>query len=478
MGFTSIIFLFYFLPVVLLLFFAAPGKLKFPILLGVSYLFYLWGSPTGIAVLLLATVMDYLFGKAIYGAGDQKRKKLLIALSVTLNILVLVYFKYTNFFIGEINRLLGSLELAAISWKVVIFPVGISFITFHRISYLVDIYYGKTAPARNIFDYALYLVMFPKITMGPIVRYEEIAEQLKKPQFTFEDIFEGSIRICVGIAKKVLLADPLGNVVNAIFSMDISSLTVGYAWLGVVSHSFQIYFDFAGYTDIAIGIGRMMGFTLPENFYRPYCVGNFTEHWKRWHISMVKWFREYLYIPMGGNRVSTLNTYRNLWAVFILSGFWHGANWTYLAWGIYNGLFIFLERLYLLKMLKRLPMPLQVLQFYMFLLVGHALFRCATITEAFRYIHRMFDVTAIGAIKSPVLLTNLIGNRELFVFLACVLLCFFPERYLDRIRALIATRLSERSITGLKIAGACVLVVFSLMAMINNSFSPFIYFRF
>ncbi len=476
MGFTTITFLFYFLPLILIAYFAVPARFKVPLLLAGSYFFYFWGSPTGAVVLLLATVIDYLFGMAIHGA--DKRKKLLLGISVTFNILVLVYFKYTNFFIGEANRILGGMDLSTISWSVVIFPVGISFITFHRISYLVDIYYGKAEPAKNILSYALYLAMFPKVTQGPIVRYQDIASQIAKPRYNLDDIFEGSIRICVGLAKKVLLADPLGAVVNSIFSMDISSLTVGYAWLGVICHSFQIYLDFAGYSDIAIGIGRMMGFKLPENFNRPYCVESFTEHWKRWHISMVVWFREYLYIPLGGNRVSKWKTYRNLWVVFILSGFWHGANWTYLAWGFYNGLFIFLERLYLIRFMKRWPAPLKIAQFYMFLVIGHAFFRCTSITGAFRHIGRMFDVTAIGAIKSPVLLANLMGNREMFVFLVCVLICFLPQRVIEWFRSMLESRVSPRGITRLKIAGAFILVVLSLMSLVNNSFSPFIYFRF
>jgi alginate O-acetyltransferase complex protein AlgI len=478
MGFTTIIFLLYFLPLVLIVYYAVPGKFKISLLLAVSYLFYLWGSPTGAVVLLLATVIDYLFGKAIHGAEQQKKKKLLLGISVTLNILVLVYFKYTNFFIGEANRLLGSLDLSTISWTVVIFPVGISFITFHRISYLVDIYYGKVEPAHNIMTYALYLAMFPKLTQGPVVRYQDIAEQIAKPRYTFDDIFEGSIRICTGLSKKVLLADPMGSVVNSIFSMDIASLTVGYAWLGVICHSFQIYLDFAGYSDIAIGIGRMMGFTFPENFNRPYIVENFTEHWKRWHMSMVRWFLEYLYIPLGGNREGKLKTYRNLWIVFILSGFWHGANWTYLTWGIYNGLFIFLERLFLIRIMKRVPTVLKVAQFYILLIIGHALFRSETITGAFRYIHRMFDVTAIGAVKSPVLLANLLGNREMFVLAACFLICFFPEKPYERIRLMMTTRIGTQGITRLRIAAACILFLLSLISLINNSFSPFIYFRF
>jgi alginate O-acetyltransferase complex protein AlgI len=478
MGYTTITFLLYFLPVILAAYYLVPGKYKIPLLLASSYLFYLWGSPTGAAILLVATAVDYVFGKAIHGAKEQRMKKLLLGISVTFNILILFYFKYTNFFVGEANRLLGSLDLSAIPWTSVVFPVGISFITFHKISYLVDIYYGRVQPADRFTTYAVYLAMFPKLTQGPITRYHTISEQLTKPKYTFDDIFEGSIRFCTGLAKKVLLADPIGSVANPILNMDIASLTVGYAWLGIISYSFQLYFDFSGYTDMAIGLGRMMGFTIPENFNRPYNVENFTEHWKRWHISMVNWFREYLYIPLGGNRVGKLKTYRNLWLVFILSGFWHGANWTYLAWGIYNGLFMFLDRIFLIKLMKRVPTVLKVAQFYILLIIGHVFFRSETITGAFRYIHRMFDVTAIGAVKSDILLANLMGNREIFVMAVSFLICFFPEKPYERLRIMMATRLSQEGLTRLRIAAACILFFLSLISLINNSFSPFIYFRF
>ena len=395
-----------------------------------------------------------------------------------VNILVLFYFKYMNFFIGELNRALTFLDLTAIHWTAVIFPVGISFITFNKISYLVDIYYGRVEPAKSLTAYALYLAMFPKLTQGPIVRYHTIAKQIAKPAFTLDDIFEGSMRFCTGLAKKVLLADPMSAVANSIFSMDISSLTVGYAWLGAVCYSFQIYFDFSGYSDMAIGIGRMLGFTIPENFNRPFYSLNFTDHWKRWHMTLVNWFREYLYIPLGGNRAGKFKTYRNLWIVFIVSGFWHGANWTYIVWGIYNGLFMFLDRLFLIEKMKRLPAAVNMSIFYLLLLIGYVFFRSDTLTGAIWHIHRMFDVTAIGAIQSPVTWASLIGNREIFVMAVCVLICFFPQPIVDRCRTSLASRVSAKGITSLRICAACILFVLSLISLINNSFSPFIYFRF
>ncbi len=478
MGFSTVTFLFYFLPLILIAYCAVPAKYKIPLLLAGSYLFYFWGSPTGAAVLLLGTVIDYLFGSAIHRAERAKMKKTLLAASVTINILILFYFKYSNFFVGEINRALTFFGASSVPWTAVIFPVGISFITFHKISYLVDIYYGRVAPAESFTTYAIYLAMFPKLTQGPIVRYHTISEQLTTPKYSLDNMFEGSIRFCVGLSKKVLLADPMGAVANPILSMDISSLTVGYAWLGIVCYSFQLFFDFSGYTDMAIGIGRILGFTIPENFNRPFYSQSFTEHWTRWHITLSNFFLEYVYIPLGGNRVGTLKTYRNLWIVFLVSGLWHGANWTYLAWGFYNGLFIFLDRIVLIRLLKRVPVPLKIALFYMLLLVGYALFRSETITGAFLYIQRMFDFTAIGAINSPFLLSKLIGNRELFVMAVSLLICFFPQPAIEKCRLLITSRISGTGIVRLKIAAACLIFVLSLISLINNSFSPFIYFRF
>ncbi len=478
MSFSSIQFIFYFLPAFLIFYFLVPRKMKYPVLLGASCLIYLWGSPTGAALLIPATVMDYILGRAIHGAGTRQLKKLLLGISVTINVLILIYFKYSNFFIGEVNRLLSFFGAEAIPWTTVIFSVGISFITFHKISYLVDIYYGKVKPADSLAAYALYLVMFPKIALGPIVLYHDMEEQLSRPRITPEGVFEGGIRFCVGLARKVLLADPMGAVADQVFRMEFHSITVGFAWLGIVCYSFQLYFDFAGYTDMAIGIGRMIGIRIPENFNRPFYSRNFTEHWKRWHITLGNFFREYLYIPLGGNRASKFITYRNLWIVFIVSGLWHGANWTYIVWGIYNGFFMFIDRLFLLKVLNRLPKFLTISFFYVGLLVGYVFFRSETIGDAAFYIHRMFDVTAIGAIESNQLLTQLVGNREWFVIVVSLLICFFPDTLYESMKSTASTKIPPSGIIALKTAGATLLFILSVISIINNSFSPFIYFRF
>ena len=478
MGFSTITFLFYFLPLTLAAYFAAPARFRVPVLLAASYVFYAWGSPTGALVIFLATIMDYLFGIAIHRAGSTRSKKAILAAGIAANIAILFYFKYSNFFVGEINRALSFCGAGVIPWTAVIFPVGISFVTFHKISYLVDIYYGRAVPGGSFVSYALYLVMFPKLAQGPIVRYHTMADQLAGPRCTIDDVYQGSIRFCVGLAKKVLLADPMGAVANPIFAMDISNLTVGYAWLGIIAYTMQIYLDFSGYSDMAIGVGRILGFRIPENFNRPYYSQNFTEHWRRWHITLGAFFREYLYIPLGGNREGTVKTYRNLWIVFIVTGFWHGANWTYIIWGFYHGFFIFIERLFLVEKMKKLPVAMKIAIFYFFLCIGFVIFRSETIAGAFRYIHRMFDVSAIGNVYSPFLPANLIGNREMFVMAICLLICFFPQSILDRLGSMLNARVSGKGIDRLRAAAACLLFALSLISLINNSFSPFIYFRF
>ncbi|OHD66427.1 MAG: hypothetical protein A2176_06785 [Spirochaetes bacterium RBG_13_51_14] len=478
MGFTSIIFLFYFLPLVILFHAAAPKKIRSLFFLASSYLFYLWGSPTGAVILFASSIVDYLLAGSIGRTRRPGTKKLLLGLSVSINIIILIYFKYANFFIGEINGVLNLLNMAAIPWKDVIFPLGISFITFHKISYLTDIYYGTAKPAESFTAYALYLAMFPKLLQGPIMRYNTISGEIVSHAGTLDSMFQGCIRFCVGLAKKVLIADALGHVVDAIFRLDSSSLTVGLSWIGVVFYSFQIYFDFTGYTDMAIGIGRMFGFTFTENFNRPYISQTFTEYWRRWHITLGNWFREYLYIPLGGNRAGRFNTYRNLWIVFIVTGLWHGANWTFIIWGLFHGLFIFLDRIFWLKITKRIPVALNIALTYFLLLVGWVFFRSDTIGGALYYLGRMFDFTKINNMPTTIMPASIIGNREIFVVVLAAILSFFPDSWFVQIKDAAAVRMSEGLITGLKAVSAAVLFVLSLVSIINSSFNPFIYFRF
>ena len=298
-----------------------------------SLLFYSWGSPIGILVLLASCIIDYSATIIISRSNSRLTRTYIAGFAIVMNICVLGYFKYINFIIAEFNRLITNIELQPVSLTTVLFPVGISFFTFKKISYITDRVRGTAAAPKSFIDYLLYVTFFPQIMAGPIVKYHEMFEQIQRRAANLDLIYQGLFRFSVGLGKKVLIADMLGATANQVFSLNPLSLSAGYAWLGAVCYTFQIYFDFAGYSDMAIGLGNMMGFTCGENFNVPYISRNITEFWQRWHISLSAWMREYLYIPLGGNRVTKLRIYVNLWIVFLVSGLWHGAKTGLLLFG-------------------------------------------------------------------------------------------------------------------------------------------------
>ncbi|MBN2078703.1 MAG: MBOAT family protein [Spirochaetes bacterium] len=478
MGFSSITFLFYFLPAAILAYFVVPRGSRRILLLAASYAFYLWGSPIGAAILIVSTVLDFILARAMLAADAGKSRKLLLASAVSINVAILFYYKYSNFFIGEFNNALAHFHVTAVPWTAVVFPLGISFITFHKISYLVDIYNGTAPPTRRLADYALYLALFPKLLQGPIMRYGPLAKEIAKPESGLGNAFEGAVRFCVGLGKKVLIADVLGPVVDRIFLLESQSLTVGYAWIGAIFYTFQIYFDFSGYTDMAIGIGRILGFSFTENFNRPYISRNFTEFWRRWHITLGAWFREYLYIPLGGNRAGAARTYLNLWIVFFVSGLWHGANWTFIVWGLFHGFFMFLDRVFWIEKSKKLPAALNIVTTFLLLVVGWVFFRSDTIGGAFAYLGRMFEFWNIHAIETTVLPAQLVGNREAFILVFAAAVSFFPDGWWQALRNAARIRVREWGLTAMKAFAAFLLLLLSAISLLNNSFSPFIYFRF
>jgi len=283
--------------------------------------------------------------------SSGKKKKLLTAISVMLNVGLLAYFKYANFFVENINEVLAAIGIEQIKWTAVTLPIGISFFTFQKMTYAVDVYRGVYHPLKKPTDFALYILMFPQLIAGPIVRFNEIANQIEDRSWNENNNnrLTGFFRFTVGLAKKVLIANVLGEQVDLIFGLGQLEFNTVTAWIGIVAYAFQIYFDFSGYSDMAIGIGRMIGFDFPENFNNPYISRNITEFWRRWHITLGRWMRDYLYIPLGGNRVSTMRLYFNLWVVFLISGLWHGAAWNFVIWGAFHGLFLVMDKLFLLK---------------------------------------------------------------------------------------------------------------------------------
>jgi alginate O-acetyltransferase complex protein AlgI len=342
MVFSSSLFLLYFLPVFLLIYYLAARPLKNIVLLVGSILFYAWGAPKFIFVLLGTTLLDFILVQWMDKTNRGYWRKIMLCISVGLNVGLLFYFKYCNFFIESLNTLLGITGQGQIKLLQVIMPIGISFYTFETITYVVDVYRRVHKPLTNFWDYQTYIILFPKLIAGPIIRYHDIADSItnRSAQENIDNKLTGFYRFCLGLSKKVLVANAVGAYADDVFGTNITLQSGTTAWLGLLCYTMQIYFDFSGYSDMAIGLGKMMGFTFPENFNNPYTSQSITEFWRRWHITLGAWMRNYLYIPLGGNRVSNLRLYFNLWIVFLASGLWHGASWNFIIWGAYHGAFL------------------------------------------------------------------------------------------------------------------------------------------
>src|SRR3984957_349801 len=353
MLFSSILFLLFFLPAFLITYYIADKKYKNIVILAFSIFFYSWGAPRFIFVILCTTLLDFYLVKLMNQSANRLHRRLMLTLSVSVNLGLLFYFKYSNFFIDNVNRFLyHTIGHGHINWVKLILPLGISFYTFETITYVVDVYRKVHKPLDKFWDYLLYILLFPKLIAGPIIRYHEIADQIndRSANDTIDDKLTGFYRFIIGLSKKVLIANQLGLQADIIFSSNYHTLNSGIAWIGALAYTFQIYFDFSGYSDMALGLGRMMGFKFPENFNNPYISQSITEFWRRWHISLGNWMRNYLYIPLGGNRVkSSSRLYFNLWIVFIASGLWHGASWNFVIWGAWHGTFLVMERIFLNK---------------------------------------------------------------------------------------------------------------------------------
>lgn len=482
MVFSSIIFLFFFLPLTLLLNILVHRRLRNTMLLAVSLVFYAWGEGAYVLLMLGCITLNYLFGLLIDRARTEKGQKALLAMVVVLNLLPLVYFKYSVFVLENIARLLGLLHVDhALTLDPVPLPIGISFFTFHALSYVVDVYRKTVTPQKNFLDMGLYIALFPQLVAGPIVRYHDISPQLKNRSVNVEDFALGVERFVFGLGKKVLLANPMGAMADQIFSLQIGELSSPAAWLGILCYSLQIYFDFSGYSDMAIGLARMFGFHLLENFNYPYISCSIREFWRRWHISLSNWFRDYLYIPLGGNRKGSFRTGLNLVTVFFLCGFWHGASWNFIIWGLIYGFFLVLERGRLGEMLSRMPVMVQRLYTLLVVVNAWVFFRAETLEHAIRYLGVMYGINAAPSIY-PLVAINL--DLEFSTTLALAMLLSVPvypalEKYLQRIR--------DTAVAGQGLAVAAPLVrlgllglllLFSSMNLATGAYNPFIYFRF
>ena len=469
MVFSSLLFLFRFLPAVLILYYIAPRKLRNVILLLFSLFFYAWGEPKYVFLMLFTITMDFCIGKGIDKAkkeGNQKKAKRFLMISILVDLSILGFFKYADFLIGTVNTLTG----AGIPLLGIPLPIGISFFTFQILSYVIDLYRGRYPVQKNILNLALYISFFPQLIAGPIVRYVDIDRQLESRTHSTQKAMEGIRRFLYGLGKKVLIANVLGQCVGSIYAMELSEVTGAFAWLAAGMYMLQIYYDFSGYSDMAIGLGKLFGFDFPENFNYPYLSKSVQEFWRRWHISLGTWFREYLYFPLGGSRKGAVRTYVNLMIVFLVTGLWHGAGMPFVLWGVYYGVLQVIERLGFKKILGKYPV---IGWSYTFLaaLFGWVLFRADTFAQAGGMMVRM--ICPWKYLQTDVLLQNIVDHRAFVMLIVGLLGCGFIQKIWQRIPG---TKRWKYSIG--EAVWCAILGVLSLAALAGNTYNPFIYFRF
>ena len=470
MVFSSHLFLFYYLPVTLLLYYAMPRRGKHFVLALLSYLFYGWANPLFVVLLLTSTTIDYVCGLVIgkwAGPTQQRSRRLALVVSVCSNLLLLGFFKYFNFASENINALADVLDASWLRLDLalrVTLPLGISFYTFQSMSYTIDVYRGRVAPLRNFVDFACYVSMFPQLVAGPIIRFSEVADQLLERDHTLAKFARGIAFLSVGLAKKILLANPCGQVADLTF--EAANVMALDAWFGVTAYAFQIYFDFSAYSDMAIGLGLMLGFVFPKNFDSPYQAKSITEFWHRWHISLSSWLRDYLYIPLGGNRRGPTRTYINLAIVMLLGGLWHGAAWNFLVWGGLHGLLLAYERLRRSQP-SRLPGALRMATTFAIVLVTWVFFRADDLPSAITYLGSM-----VGAVE-PASAARLLGGilyqpYYLLTFVAAAIVTWTAPQTWDW----------TRQLTPARALGTVILLATSVAVLSTQAYNPFIYFIF
>ncbi len=453
MLFSSPTFLFLFLPLVLLFYFTLGKKFPNFILIIASLVFYFWGEPSFIFVLLTTVLLNFSLGLMIQNSTNLQFKRVFLIWSIILNVGLLFFYKYRAF------------------PSAIVVPLAISFFTFHAISYNVDIFREKSKAQKNPLTLLLYFLFFPHLLAGPIVRYYSIADQLKKRIIYFDDFRFGIERFIFGLAKKVLIADKLSPVVNEIFSIPTDHLGTPVAWVGIICFALQIYFDFSGYSDMAIGLARMFGFTFPENFNYPYVSTSITEFWRRWHITLSNWFRDYVYIPLGGSRINAFKRYFNLWTVFILVGIWHGASWNFVVWGIIQAGFLSLERFNNGFLFNHLWRPFKHIYALMAIIIGWVFFRADNLTDAIAFLQVLFGLRKEGIIFQPV--SYFLQMDKVVIILAAVI-CSVPiSHYLKR-----AGSRFEMGFRFVKLVGLTGLLILISAAVATQTYNPFLYFRF
>lgn len=489
MVFSSNVFLLYFMPVFFLVYFLMPKQTRNYVLLFASVLFYAYGAPEFVIQLVLSTIANFFIVKQMCRTEKLVRKKLLCALSIVISLGLLLYYKYGNFTMENINALLGLAGRPTLTWTRILLPIGISFFSFQSVTYTLDVYRGINKPMEKLSDFVLYIMMFPQLIAGPIIRYCDVADQIRERQSTLDDRLQGFYRFVIGLCKKILIADVIGAEVDAVLepsnfallSVDqlneiasrIATLDSGTAWIVAIAYTFQIYFDFAGYSDMAIGLGRIMGFRFPENFDNPYNSASITEFWRRWHITLGSFIRNYLYIPLGGNRVKHKSRmYFNLWLCFLISGLWHGASWNFIVWGALHGIFICADKLFLTKLMQKLGRIPSVVLTFLTVCIIWVFFRVERIDFAWMFIQRMFAFDF-----API---SFSANSQLYVTM--IVAAFFSFFTLSKFGLKMQEKVYFSEFSNKKhIVAWCLAAfafVFCIAALNASDFSPFIYFRF
>jgi alginate O-acetyltransferase complex protein AlgI len=475
MVFSSAIFLFLFLPLALGVYFVAPRTLRNAALLAISLFFYAWGEKGYVLLMTASILMNYGLGRWIETRRGRNGERLLLASAIAMNLILLLHFKYANFLVSNVNEFLQGPGLEPMHWRPVHLPIGISFFTFEAIAYLIDIRRGQTTAQRNIVNFGLFMTLFPHLIAGPVVRYRDLANAIEGRSIQSDRFASGIRRFLIGLAKKVLLANTLGMTADEMFLAAPGELAASAAWLGAICYALHIYFDFSGYSDMAIGLGRMFGFELCENFRYPYIADSITDFWRRWHISLSTWFRDYLYIPLGGNRKGPARTAVNLFAVFVLCGLWHGASWTFLVWGLFHGLFLSLERLGLGRLLERVPPVLRHVYALLAVLTGWVFFRADSLAHAVKYLSAMAGMT-----QGTRILNHFITHELALALMAGTICCLPAMEYFRGLRREFAAR-GRFSHLSFEIAAMSVLVLLSVACtarLAAGTYNPFIYFRF
>jgi len=479
--FSTHIFVFYFLPAVLLIYYIIPMRWRHAFLTAASYIFYGWTNPWFVLLMMFTTLVNYVCGLMIAGRwnpvgridvppdenpASPTQRKMALVISAVISLGLLGFFKYFGFAQRNANVVLGLLGRKPLDVMEFVLPIGISFYTFQAMSYAIDVYRGEAKPAKSLLDFACYVSLFPQLIAGPIVRYRDIASQLSQRSHNINKFAMGTMFFILGFAKKILLANPMGEVADAAFGA--GSLIWYDAWTGVLAYSFQIYFDFSGYSDMAIGLGLMLGFQFRKNFDSPYKADSMTDYWRRWHISLSSWLRDNLYIPLGGNRLGQRRTYFNLFVVMLLGGLWHGAKWTFVIWGGVHGLFLASERMIgKNSVYRKLPKPFRVAITFVIVLITWVFFRAVDLASAIRYLGAMFGLR--GPAPGDSLLGAVIYSRDhLIMLIVCAIVVWFGRQSWD-----IAQKISFP-----KAVLLTVLFLWALAAMFTQSFNPFLYFQF